>query len=347
MFGPIHHVLPLDEQFLNEDARKNNKDHFEMGQGKENMADESVKRGGLTRLKEKAMRPKEVVAVPQQQEDKDINLYVPWNDAFLLSLAGLTMAPPSPLCFRAVVEDQGFLSFLLTHDIKLDIAPDQTVRLQVPSQGSGITLTEDQLAVVHPTARLLQYGPRIELQVEDVVSVKNAKVFPRGISFTANTCALVYLVDEAGVRTTSDCFHDLLASNIEATLFMETLWSLGPVEEVVEASVEMLERVEYWQEEGRHCWQVGALQVRQEQDGLVTVDRREVGRKFYLRASPTTGKVRVDTGFLTATASTGEEGHVFLRSSERRVHYRGDSGVVVRQGGHSAGFDGEGTFRIF
>ena len=53
--------------------------------------------------------------------------------------------------------------------------------------------------------------------------------------------------------------------------------------------------------------------------------RRKAGRKFYLRASATTDKVRVDTGFLTATASTGEEGHGFLRSSERRLHYRGDS----------------------
>ena len=40
-----------------------------------------------------------------------------------------------------------------------------------------------------------------------------------GISFTANNCALVYLVDVAGARTTSDMFHDLYENNVAETLF--------------------------------------------------------------------------------------------------------------------------------
>ena len=40
-----------------------------------------------------------------------------------------------------------------------------------------------------------------------------------GVSFTANNCALVYLVDVAGARTTSDMFHDLYENNIADTLF--------------------------------------------------------------------------------------------------------------------------------
>ena len=58
--------------------------------------------------------------------------------------------------------------------------------------------------MVHPSGRLLQYGSRIEVQVEDKMSVKNAKVHPKGISFTANNMALVYLLDNAGARSTSD-----------------------------------------------------------------------------------------------------------------------------------------------
>jgi hypothetical protein len=46
------------------------------------------------------------------------------------------------------------------------------------------------------------------------LSVKNAKIWPKGTSFTATTCALVYLLDEAGLRTTTDIFHDLWASDI-------------------------------------------------------------------------------------------------------------------------------------
>merc|ERR1712200_185288 len=75
--------------------------------------------------------------------------------------------------------------------------------------------------MVHPSGRLLQYGSRIEVQVEDKMSVKNAKVHPKGISFTANNMALVYPLDDAGARSTSDMFHVLQASDVVNTLFSE------------------------------------------------------------------------------------------------------------------------------
>ena len=59
--------------------------------------------------------------------------------------------------------------------------------------------------MVHPVDRLLQYGSRVEVVVED----KNANVHPKGISFTANNMALVYPLDDAGARSTSDMFHVL------------------------------------------------------------------------------------------------------------------------------------------
>ena len=57
------------------------------------------------------------------------------------------------------------------------------------------------------------------------MSVKNAKIWPKGTSFTATTCALVYLLDEAGLRTTTDIFHDLWASDIVDSLWEQELWS--------------------------------------------------------------------------------------------------------------------------
>jgi hypothetical protein len=44
--------------------------------------------------------------------------------------------------------------------------------------------------------------------------IKNAKIWPRGISFTSNQSALVYLVDLAGARSTTDTFHDLYSIDI-------------------------------------------------------------------------------------------------------------------------------------
>jgi len=68
--------------------------------------------------------------------------------------------------------------------------------------------------MVHPVDRLLQYGSRVEVVVED----KNANVHPKGISFTANNMALVYPLDDAGARSTSDMFHVLQASDVVNTM---------------------------------------------------------------------------------------------------------------------------------
>jgi len=68
--------------------------------------------------------------------------------------------------------------------------------------------------------RILIYEPRVEIQTEDTMSVKNAKIYPRGISFTVNNMALVYLLDEAGARSTSDMFHDLYATHIVDIYFI-------------------------------------------------------------------------------------------------------------------------------
>ena len=83
--------------------------------------------------------------------------------------------------------------------------------------------------MVHPVDRLLQYGSRVEVVVED----KNANVHPKGISFTANNMALVYPLDDAGARSTSDMFHALQASDVDNTLFSELAklgnWESGEV----------------------------------------------------------------------------------------------------------------------
>ena len=149
--------------------------------------------------------------------------------------------------------------------------------------------------MVHPMGRLLQYGLRVEVQVEDEMSVKNAKVHPKGISFTANNMALVYLLDDAGARSTSDMFHDLYASHVVNTLFSEVAklsnWESGSV-----LGVEMLESAQYWRD-NRGCdkWRLGNVEVSQTRDGLVTVQRMVDGEPLMVRVSPNNGKVRFDS----------------------------------------------------
>ena len=120
------------------------------------------------------------------------------------------------------------------------------MRLRNPVKDTAITLSDStkQAAVIHPKGRVLVYEPRVEVQTEDDLNVKNAKIYPRGISFTANNMALVYLLDEAGARSTSDMFHDLYATNIVDTLF-EGSWSKEESGEAIQASIRTLDEDQY------------------------------------------------------------------------------------------------------
>merc|ERR1719209_2268544 len=97
--------------------------------------------------------------------------------------------------------------------------------------------------------------------VEDKMSVKNAKVHPKGVSFTANNMALVYLLDDAGARSTSDMFHDLHASHIVNTLFSEVA-KMSNCGAGVALGVEMLHSAQYWRDH-RGCdkWTFGDLEM--------------------------------------------------------------------------------------
>ena len=82
---------------------------------------------------------------------------------------------------------------------------------------------------------------------------------------------------------------------------------------------------------------------------IMIVERTLENRtKILITASPSNGKMRLDTSFVQVTASLGDESHMFLRSKDRRLHYNGTNSVfMVRNAGHSAGFDEEGELRIF
>jgi len=248
----------------------------------------------------------------------------------------------------ATVENPGYISFQLNFGVVVDISSNGAIRLINDAQDSSMALSSctKHLAVMHPKGRVLVYKPRVEVQTEDKVSVKNAKIYPRGISFTANNMALVYLLDEAGARSTSDMFHDLYASHIADTLFEESCLREG-VE--VAKSIRQLDNTKYWRNEKGDFWVVEDIQVHQTRDGMVIVERKlENGENILMRSSPANGKLRFKNDFVQITASCGEEAHVFLRVCERRLHYNGQNTVfTVRNAGHSAGFDEEGELKIF
>jgi hypothetical protein len=179
-------------------------------------------------------------------------------------------------------------------------------------------------------------------------------MWPRGISFTSNCQALVYLVDEAGARSTSDSFHDLYYQNVADSIFNYSLVdfnnSYDPSKDMspIDRSIEALERAEYERSEdtGLDCWIFGDIIITQTQDGLVSVERRYGREVFVLKTSPSNGKARLGNSFMYVTASMGQEAHLFVKSNDRRIHYNG-SAFVVRNAGHSAGFDDDNKLRIW
>ena len=151
---------------------------------------------------------------------------------------------------KAVVEEAGYISLKLRYDTRVDIAPNQAIRVINPRKSVtlGLSGCGTQMAMVHPQGRVLQYNSRIEVQVEAYPSIKNAKVWPKGVSFTSNTSALVYLVDSAGARSTTDTFHDLATTDIVANLFDHCCLSQ---ESSVSVSSQQLERTRYWRSQVR------------------------------------------------------------------------------------------------
>ena len=157
-------------------------------------------------------------------------LGAPSSSGFHL-MTPLTFPPPSPLSGSqgqdtvAYVVEPGYISLRMSHGIVLDISNDCSVRLLNTRQQSSLAVCGDvdspRVAVIHPQGRAIVYNRGAEVQVEDEVSVKNAKFYPKGISFTANNLALVYLLDVAGAKTSSDIFHDLHGTNVVDTLFLQ------------------------------------------------------------------------------------------------------------------------------
>ena len=135
-------------------------------------------------------------------------LGAPSSNGFHL-MTPLNSSQPAPLSGSqgqdtvAYVMEPGYISLKLSHGVVLDISNDFSLRLLNPRQQSSISMCGagdfPQVAIIHPLGRAIVYHQRAEIQLEDEISVKNAKFYQRGISFTANNLALVYQLDQVSL----------------------------------------------------------------------------------------------------------------------------------------------------
>ena len=66
---------------------------------------------------------------------------------------------------------------------------------------------------------------------------------------------------------------------------------------------------------------------------------------FSIRTSVENRNITLKTPLIHCTASMGTSPHLFVRMSERRIHFDG-ANFVARNMGHSSSFDGSNNLRI-
>ncbi|EZA54702.1 hypothetical protein DMN91_007330 [Ooceraea biroi] len=244
----------------------------------------------------------------------------------------------------AVATPHGTISLRLHNRIRVDMTIDRAVRvinfknnIVLSLSGSGAAA-----ALLHPNGRIYQYGSRVEIVAHDAHgNNKFAKMWYKGVSFTSEQCALVYLVDTAGTRTTTDSFSDM-SQDFSLSVFYSGSRH-GPA--CLQEAAAHLSTAQYWQtEEGVENWVINNVRVSQTPDGLVRIARNS--NKYQMRTSPSNGTASLTTPFLHCTASLGQTSHLFVRRGERRMHYDGTS-FIVRNAGHSAGFDDNNQLKVY
>ncbi|XP_033255276.1 uncharacterized protein LOC117194920 [Drosophila miranda] len=221
----------------------------------------------------------------------------------------------------------------------IDMTLDKAVRVLNQRSMVAVALSRNcsNSALIHPNGRILQSGAKVEIVTYDGMKgnnfVRYAKMWYKGVSFTSEACALIYLVDTAGTRTTTDTFTDLTKDYTLAVFYDDSRH--GP-SYMAEAHDVTANSAYTCTEDGTEIYDINGFRITQAADGLVKVTR--VDNKCLIRTSPGNGSATLTTPGIHCTASLGKTSHLFVRRNEKRMHFDG-SCFIVRNAGHSAGFN--------
>ncbi|XP_022232364.1 uncharacterized protein LOC111080827 isoform X2 [Drosophila obscura] len=246
--------------------------------------------------------------------------------------------PPCPGS-GPIAMPNGTIQLRLREGVRIDMTLDKAVRVLNQRSMVAVALSRNcsNSAMIHPNGRILQSGSKVEIVTYDGMKgnnfVRYAKMWYKGVSFTSEACALIYLVDTAGTRTTTDTFTDLTKDYTLAVFYDDSRH--GP-SYVAEAHEVIASSVYSCAEDGTEIYDINGFRITQAVDGLVKVTR--VYNKCLIRTSPGNGSATLTTPGIHCTASLGKTSHLFVRRNEKRMHFDG-SCFIVRNAGHSAGFN--------
>ncbi|KAJ9585084.1 hypothetical protein L9F63_020573, partial [Diploptera punctata] len=168
----------------------------------------------------------------------------------------------------AIATPHGTMSLRLHDCVRVDMTIDRAVRIinfnnkiVLCLSGSG-----SETALLHPNGRIYQYGSRVEILAHDAHGNNKFQLWKRGVSFTSQQCALVYLVDAAGTRTTTDNFSDMSQDFSLSVFYNDSRHGPSHIQEAIST----LQAGQYWvTDEGIENWIVNNVRISQTPDGLV------------------------------------------------------------------------------
>ncbi|KAL5289349.1 hypothetical protein ACFFRR_009471 [Megaselia abdita] len=246
-----------------------------------------------------------------------------------------------------VAMPDGTIQIRLRDNVKVYMTLDRAIRVVNQRSMVAISLSSNgsSSALIHPNGRVYQYGSKVEIIAYDGMKTNNfvrfAKMWYKGVSFTSDNCALTYLVDCAGTRTTSDSFTDMSRDYTIAVFYNDSRH--GP--NYAQEAAKLLQHANFeCTDDGTEIFELNGFKISQTTDGLVKIQRNH--NKCLIRTSPSNGSATLTTPIIHCTASLGKTSHLFVRRGDRRMHFDGSS-FIVRNAGHSAGFDENNLLNVY
>ncbi|XP_050439966.1 uncharacterized protein LOC126845348 [Adelges cooleyi] len=238
--------------------------------------------------------------------------------------------------------EHGTVSFQFENGISVDQTLDGSVRLvnRQANAVAAVNASGNIAAVMHPVGFMYKKDDTVNVQANDSRSGnhKLAKITPTGIHFKAFRSPLVYLVDEAGIRTNfSENFM-----RIERDVTRDVLYkNCRHGSKYVGVCNELLDDIIWAPTETGNEWKLHNFSIIQENaHGFVRVVKTmEDGCGFEIRASATVGTINLHSPNVDCTASHGTNHHFFVRKNKSRIHYEVFNKFMVRFGGYHTGFN--------
>ncbi|XP_065297989.1 uncharacterized protein [Dermacentor albipictus] len=230
-----------------------------------------------------------------------------------------------------MVTSYGTVTILLRHSVCVDISADRAIRL-VNMNGNytaAMSWSGARRCVCHPCGRVLQQGSNVDL----AIGSRLGKISYRGVTFSAFNHGLVYLVDEAGTKSTTERFHNLCYDVALHVFYPES----EPDMETMEQCFDMASKaVEIAAPNGDRIWFVDDVRIRQTPWGDVQVTRETDSAMIW--TSPSAGTVSVTGPCFKTIVSPDPTQFLSVRMGHKKL-VASAQGLTVRNGSQRAGLD--------